>query len=105
MYARVTLVEIDTLRIGVADAVATFDREVLPHLRGQAGYRGALVLATPEGRGIILTLWDTEGDASPGAGYAETLERYMTIFRAPPGREGYEVALADLPQGVAAAGP
>jgi hypothetical protein len=27
----------------------------------------------------------------------EELERYVTLFSAPPGREHYEVAYADLP--------
>jgi hypothetical protein len=101
VHSRVTLVEIDTMRVGVGEAVALFEREVLPGVRAQDGYRGTLVLTTPEGRGMIVTLWATERDAAPGERYGGTLERYMTLFRAPPGREGYEVSLADLPEGVA----
>ena len=29
--------------------------------------------------------------------YPETLARYMTLFAAPPGRDHYEVVVADLP--------
>lgn len=100
MYARVTLLEIDTLRVPMVDAVGVFEAEVLPSLREQDGYRGVYVLTTEEGKGILLSLWDTPEAAEAGAGsgwYAETLEQYMTLFRSSPGRERYEVALADAP--------
>jgi hypothetical protein len=49
-------------------------------------------------RGLIITLWDTEEGAADATGFgAGALERYMTLFRAPPGRDYYEVALAELP--------
>lgn len=100
MHARVTLLEIDTLQTSARDAVALFEREVLPALREQEGYRGVYVLATPEGKGVLMSLWETAAQADAGAVrgfYAETLERYVTLFASPPGREAYEVALADLP--------
>jgi hypothetical protein len=81
-------------------AVEMYRHEVLPALRAQTGYAGTLVLTTPDGKGVLVSLWETaeaaEADAPTGF-YPETLERYMTIFRSPPGRERYEVALADLP--------
>jgi heme-degrading monooxygenase HmoA len=100
MYARVTLLELDPVRVSVGDAVAMFEAEVLPKLRAQDGYEGAYVLTTPEGRALLLTLWESEEAATKSSAqtfYSEQLERYMTLFRAPPGRERYEVALADLP--------
>ena len=101
MYARVTLLEIDTLRIGVDDAVALFKSQVLPGLRAQDDLEGVVVLATPEGKGVIVTLWATEEGAQDATGFGSAeLERYMTLFRATPGREHYAVAFADLPGGV-----
>lgn len=100
MYARLTQLEIDTVRVPVGDALALFERDVLPSLRGQAGYRGVYVLATPEGKGALLSLWDTAEQADAGAAgglYAETLGRYLTMFKAPPGRERYQVLLVDAP--------
>jgi hypothetical protein len=98
MFSRVTLLEIDTMRTGVEDATALFREEVLPGLREEDGYQGALVLATPEGRGLILTLWETEEGARDASGFAtEALERNMTMFTAPPGREQYMVVVADMP--------
>lgn len=98
MFARVTQLEIDVMRTSVEDAAALFDAEVLPALRRRAGFQGAVVLATPEGLGTIITLWEREADAAPDADYEATLDRYVTLFRAPPGRELYEVVVADLPR-------
>jgi heme-degrading monooxygenase HmoA len=100
VYARVTLVEIDTMRATVDGAVGLFDREVLPELQSLDGYRGVYVLATPEGKAALVSLWDTadQADVDGRAGfYNETLARYVTLFASPPGRERYEVVLADVP--------
>jgi hypothetical protein len=97
MFARVTQLEIDVMRTSVEDAAARFDAEVLPELRRRPGFRGALVLANPLGFGTIVTFWEREEQAAPDAEYEATLARYVTLFRAPPGRETYEVLVADLP--------
>jgi hypothetical protein len=98
MYARATLLEIDTVRIGVDAALDTFRAEVLPKLRGEPGYEGVVVLSNPEGKGLIVSFWSTaEAADTERSGYSETLAEYMTMFRSPPGREHYEVALAELP--------
>ncbi len=107
MYARTTQLEIDTLRISVDDAVELYEQSVAPRLREQPGFEGAYVLATPAGRGVIITFWDTpeHADASQGAGwYSGVLEEFATLFRSPPGRERYEVRLA-MPPAVPGAVP
>jgi heme-degrading monooxygenase HmoA len=100
MYARVTQLEIDTMRATVPAALALFERDVLPELQAQDGYQGVYVLATPEGQVTLVSFWDTEEQADAGmvgGFYAETLARYVTLFAAPPGRERYEVLAADVP--------
>jgi hypothetical protein len=98
MYSRVTLLEIDTLRVDMAEAVALFENRVLPSLQAQEGYVGVFVLTTPEGKGLIMSLWETEEAADAASAFASgELERHMVLFRAPPGREHYEGAVADLP--------
>jgi len=100
MHARVTLLEIDPLRTDTESALETFKEAVLPELREQEGYEGIIALLTPEGRGLLLSLWSTEEAAeaaSPTGFYAEQLEKYMTLFKAPPGRERYRVAFAEAP--------
>lgn len=100
MYARVTLLEIDPVRIDPARAVELFKEQVLPELVEQEGYEGIFVLSTPEGRGLLMSLWSTREAAEAGETsgfYAEQLAKFVTFFRASPGREQYEVAFADAP--------
>jgi heme-degrading monooxygenase HmoA len=96
----VTLLEIDTVRMDMLAALKMYEDQVMPELKEQPGYRGALVLTTPEGKGVLVTFWETKENAEAGGDtgfYPATLERYMTLFRSPPGRERYEVAFAELP--------
>ncbi len=102
MYARVPLLEIDTMRTSVAGALALFREQVVPRLQAQPGYRGVYALTTPEGKAMLMSLWDTEAEASTEGDhtfYTEELGRFTTVFRSPPGRERYEVALVDEPAG------
>jgi hypothetical protein len=98
MYSRVTLLEIDTMRVGVDEATELFTSEVLPELRTHRGFEGAVVLANPDGKGMIITVWDSEAAAAEAAGFSTSvLERYMALFKSPPGREYYQVAYAEMP--------
>ncbi|HEU0305150.1 MAG TPA: hypothetical protein VFR32_11280 [Gaiellaceae bacterium] len=98
MHSRVTLLEIDTLRIDVDDAVSLFREHVLPSLRELDGFEGVAVLVTSEGKGLIASFWESEEAAAAAAGFAAgALEEHMTLFTSPPGREQYRVALAELP--------
>jgi heme-degrading monooxygenase HmoA len=100
MYSRVTQFEMDTVRHGLGEAVERFDDLVVPALREQPGYAGVYVLVNPDGKGLVLTLWDSEEHAAAGVRsgfYAAQVERFVTVFRAPAGREGYDVVLADVP--------
>jgi heme-degrading monooxygenase HmoA len=99
MYSRVTLLEIDTLRADVDETVEKFETGVLPHVRELPGYEGVVVLVTPEGKGMVVSFWDTEEDVAASAEVAASaVEEFVTIYRAPPGREHYRVALADMPR-------
>lgn len=100
MVARVTLAEIDAVRTNVSAAVEKFNESVLPALQEQDGYEGAYVLLSPEGKALVLTFWasDEVAQASRMSGfYAEQLEKFVTVFRASPGREAYDVVAADSP--------
>ena len=101
MYARVTLLEIDTMRTSVADALEIFRTQTLARLRTQPGYRGVWVLATPEGKAALMSLWESEAQADIEGDhhfYADELGRFATMFRSAPGREEYEVLLVDEPE-------
>jgi hypothetical protein len=97
MYSRVTQLEIDTMRVDVDEATWLFREHVVPRLQEQEGYEGAIALSTPEGKGLIVTFWESEAEAQDVSGFASAeLARYVTMFTAPPGRECYEVAFSDM---------
>jgi heme-degrading monooxygenase HmoA len=99
MYARATLFEIDMLRSDVTTALAQFQQLVLPELRQQPGYRGVYAMTTEEGKGLLLSLWDTREavEGSLGSGfYAEQVGKFVSVFRETPGREHYEVNFQDV---------
>ena len=98
MYSRVTLLEIDTVRTTISAAIDLFEERVLPHLREQEGYEGVVVLANPDGKAMLVSVWEDEEAANASASFATgALEEFVTMFRSPPGREGYEVVLAEMP--------
>ena len=100
MYARTTLLEIDTLRVSLDDAVAEFEAAVMPRLREQKGFLGLYALSTPAGRAMLITFWDTAQAAdagTEGGWYPEVLAEYTTMFRSPPGRETTRSASPSLP--------
>jgi heme-degrading monooxygenase HmoA len=98
MVARVTLAEVDTVRTSVRHAVELFEESVLPELQEQPGYEGCYVLTTPEGKALVLTLWEDEDVAAAGiasGSYGTQVEKFVTVIRSTPGRESYDVAVAD----------
>jgi len=102
VIARLTTADIDTVRTSVENAVDVFRESVLPALHEQPGYEGSYVLLSPEGKALVLTFWATVEDADAGiAGarsfYSEQVAKFATIYRSPPGRESYDVVLAEAP--------
>jgi heme-degrading monooxygenase HmoA len=100
MVARVTLAEVDTTRARLDVLVEHFRTSVVPAQREQPGYRGCSVLTTPEGKALVLTLWEDDEAAQAsltGGHYERQLEKFVTVYRAAPGREQYDVALVDAP--------
>lgn len=102
MFARATQFDIDTTRIGLDAALARFMELVLPELHGQPGYEGCYLMRTPQGKGLLITLWDTEADAQRGMAsgfYDEQIRKFVTMYRQPPGREQYEVVFGEVAPG------
>lgn len=100
MFARTTMAEIDTVRMSVDDAIQLFKDSVLPALHEQDGYEGTYVFVSPEGKALALTFWSTEEAAEAGVYsgfYNEQLAKFVTIYRSEPGRETYELVLAEAP--------
>jgi heme-degrading monooxygenase HmoA len=102
MVARATIAEIDFVRMGLAESTALFRDSVVAALREQDGYEGCVVLVSKEGQALALTFWQDEEAADAGVKggrsfYAEQIEKFVTIYRSPPGREAYDVVVADFP--------
>lgn len=100
MFARITLFEIDTLRINLDDALEMFKEMILPEARKQEGYEGMYVMRTSEGKGLVMSLWANEEAATAGVTsgyYEEQVAKFVTFFRSPAGRESYELVLAEPP--------
>lgn len=102
MVARVTLAEIDPVRMSVETAVDVFRDSVVPALLEQPGYEGVYVLLSDAGKVLALTFWESEEAADAGiAGsrsfYSQQVGKFVTLYRSAPGREMYEVVVADAP--------
>jgi heme-degrading monooxygenase HmoA len=91
----------DLTNVGVEQALERYKALVLPDLRLQPGYQGLYVLLNPEGKGLLMTLWDSEEAADAGikSGYYDRqVAKLITLFKEPPGREHYQVVYSELPQ-------
>jgi len=100
MFARVTMLEIDTVRINLDTALKRFEESALPELRKQPGYKGLYVLTTSEGKGLLMSLWETEEAAEAGVAsgyYDEQVAKFITLLRQSPGRDHYKVMFAEAP--------
>lgn len=100
MYARVTQFDIDTLAISLDAALARFKEVILPDLQRQPGYSGASLMRTPVGKGVLVTYWTSAEAAQAGVEsgfYAKQIEKFLTFYRQPPGREHYEVVFMEQP--------
>lgn len=98
MYARITQFEIDLVRIEAHAAVERFKAMILPGLKQQPGYAGVLALLSPDGKGALVSLWESEQAADKGLAtgfYDEQVAKFVTFFRSPPGREQYNVVFAE----------
>jgi heme-degrading monooxygenase HmoA len=107
MVVRATQAEIDVVRTNPADAVEIINRLVLPALRKQEGYRGLYVLLSPEGKMLVLSLWEDEeaASATKASGFYERqLAKFedVVFYRNEPGREAYDVVVEDVPRAVEA---
>ena len=97
MFARLTIVQMKEGKVD--EAINIYKDNVVPAAKSQKGYKGAYLLTDPDtGKGMSITIWDTEEDAvanEQSGYYQETVGLFKEIFEAPPVREGYEVSVQD----------
>ena len=93
MFARLTIVQ--TKADKMDEAVKVTKESVLPAAKSQKGFVGAHLLTEPNGKGVFITIWDTEEDAianETSGYYQQQLAKFKDLFAAPPIHEGYNVA-------------
>ena len=103
MVVRATEAEIDVVRRSPADAIAMFEDSVLPALQGQEGYEGCYVLLSDEGKMLVLSFWKDREAArtTRQSGFYDAQVAKFTdlvLYRQQPGREMYDVVVAEAPQ-------
>jgi hypothetical protein len=103
MVVRATEAEIDVVRTNPADAIAVFKESVIPALHDEEGYEGCYVLLSEEGKMLVLSFWTSNETARTtrlSGFYQEQIEKFsdLVVFRQAPGREAYDVVIAETPQ-------
>ena len=93
MHARVVAHQ---LQAGKAEEwVSIFRDSIVPAAKQQPGFKGAFqMLDASAGKGIGITLWETEADilATEASGFfEEQIAKLKQVVAAPPTRELYEV--------------
>jgi heme-degrading monooxygenase HmoA len=103
MVVRATEAEIDVVRRSPDDAIVVFEDSVLPALREQDGFEGCYVLLSEEGKMLVLTFWEDREAArtTRQSGFYEAqVAKFgdLVLYRQQPGREMYDVVVAEAPQ-------
>lgn len=93
MYARIVTSQ---LKPGTADqAIQVWRDKVLPTVKGAKGFKhGYMAGDRNSGKGVTVTLWETEADATAwntSGKYAEAIAHFAQLFAAPPTQEQFEV--------------
>ena len=95
MHARVVTVQVQPGKI--EETIRIYRDSVVPAAKEQKGFKGAFLLTDPNtGKGVSVTLWETEADLKAGEAsgyYQEQIAKFGAVFAAPPAREAYEVSL------------
>jgi heme-degrading monooxygenase HmoA len=93
MFARLGMYQFHIDKLD--EAVKRYEDRVIPAMKSLKGYRGAYMLSDRRtGKGISMTLWDSEEDAIADEQSGQFQERtswFKDFFTVPPVREGYEV--------------
>lgn len=105
MVARVTLAEIDVVRKSPAQGIEVFKESVIPALQEAEGYLGCYLLLSEEGKVEVISFWtsDETARASRLSGfYQQQIDKFadLVFFKSKPGREAYDVLVADAPSEV-----
>ncbi len=86
-------------RNSVAEAVQTLEKEILPLLQKQKGFRDKMTLLAPGGREAVgISLWDQKesAEAFERSAYAEALKIMEKVIEGTPQVKTYEVSASTI---------
>ena len=79
------------------EAVRIYRDSIVPAAKQQQGFKGARLLTDSNtGKGISISLWETEADLKAGETsgyYQEQINKFGQILKSTPTREGFLVSL------------
>ena len=94
MHARVIFTHVEADKEDAA--IQLYRESVVPAAQQQPGFKGLLQLVDrSSGKGISITLWETEADMLAGESsgyYQEQLTKFRHLLATTPVREVYEVS-------------
>ena len=97
MHARVVNLRVPP--VDTREMVRIYRTSVMPSLRRQQGFDGALLLSDPEtGIGISVTMWETEEDREAGEAsgfYKEQIAKFADLLIETPVRKHYDVSVLE----------
>jgi heme-degrading monooxygenase HmoA len=95
MFARLTIVQAKPEKLD--ETTKIYEESVIPAAKSQKGYKGGYLLVDREtGKGVSISLWDSEEDAvanEKSGYYQEQVGKFKDFFTAAPVQEGYEVVV------------
>jgi heme-degrading monooxygenase HmoA len=95
VHARV--VDLRVRSVDTKDMVRVYRDEVVPAVREQRGFGGAMLLTDSQtGVGISITLWETEADREAGEEtglFDEQIEKFSNMLTDTPVRKHYDLSV------------
>ncbi len=94
MHGRVVTVQVEPKDLD--DAISLYRDSVMPAAQEQKGFKGALLFTDSDtGKGLSITLWDSEDDLVKGQEsgfYQEQIAKFAELLIRTPDQIGYELS-------------
>jgi heme-degrading monooxygenase HmoA len=95
VFARIVTTQIHLGQMD--DAIALFRDSIAPAAQQQKGFKGIRLFTDKNtGKGVVVSLWETEEDLKAGEAsgyYQEQINKIAPMLSAPPEREMFEVSV------------
>jgi len=102
MFARIVEMTSDPNRRDKTNEI--FRNSVLPALKQQKGFEGAIQCMNQQGEGVAVSLWESQEEEALSAGeqiYLEQISKFREVFTKPQVRHTGEVRAHDTRAGIA----